>query len=346
MDQPFSLPGETVPIRSRSNSVSPIPEHESAWWKAQLEAELVSVHPHRQHQQQQQQPPSRGRLPPRRQSEWVGDRSDDLGSSASDDGSTVSYRQQTEMDELRDQLRAARRNLDAGERRERALRRELQRVEQLPSVGTGQRDPLPGGRASRERRRGDERHGQRQEPEAERGGAGGGVESLLTHTLGRGLMQSGLMETEQGREQVAKMLAEASRTAGSRAQQQREPPQQQQQQPPLPFARAPLPPPPSQRPHGAPPLGTPVASAPPSAPSTAHTSNALTPPAGVPPPAPRFVNQAEVSEVLSSLLDEVVQTDATRLVKDSVREVVARVMKADLARQPLESQYSSLYSSL
>ena len=121
MDPSFAppLPGAAVPLRPRSASGN---QQNVAWWKTQLEME---------HSRQQQQPP---RARPVSIHSGANGRPDAWSSEDEnafhDESETVYYA--TEVAALRDELRAARRKLDAGQRRERALRHALQKAK-VPS---------------------------------------------------------------------------------------------------------------------------------------------------------------------------------------------------------------------
>ena len=156
------LPGQAVPLRPRSP-----PPPMVAWWKEQLDAVPVP--------QGNAAAGSRHRR-----------RHDDYDSDASDVSMHSAKSLRDEADELREALRAARRQLDAGERRERALRRALKQNDLLP------------GEASPERR-------QQQRPTQPPIGQGGMLDQVL--------LQSGLLHTEEGRLQIAQPDAQRSAAA-------------------------------------------------------------------------------------------------------------------------------------
>ena len=99
------------------------PDQAVAWWKGQLEMEMEAA---REHSRQDRRRPHEQRRRRRHEEDYSED---------DDDYDGPNDRRQAEMDELRDALRAARRQLAAGERREKALRRDM-RSQGLP--------PLPG----------------------------------------------------------------------------------------------------------------------------------------------------------------------------------------------------------
>ena len=144
-----------------------------AWWKEQLETAGGRQPAQNSHR-------SRRRAP-----------SDEYDSEGSLDSRADSQAElRGEVDELRDALRAARRQLDAGERRERALRRALRRAD-LPPVaredGRGSSSAAAPAAAP---------------PNRLPLGSGG--------MLDQALMQSGLLNTEEGRLEIAQLLARAT----------------------------------------------------------------------------------------------------------------------------------------
>ena len=244
-----------------------------------------------------------------------------------------------EADELREALRAARRQLDAGERRERALRRALKQNDLLP------------GEASPERR-------QQQRPTQPPIGQGGMLDQVL--------LQSGLLHTEEGRLQIAQLLAKAT---GVNVE--------------APGSQAPLPPPPammmqsssssSQRRPGQMPAGfggseglhvpgfepspidvsnghplPPAASA-----SCLHSAAQAAPPAPLappPPPPPRPVgpvSDADVAATADALIELMVAEEARSVVKLSVRSAVQALLPAKKSKNKIDTgPYGLLYSAL
>jgi hypothetical protein len=192
------LPGQVPPFRGQDGP----PPAAVAWWKQQLERQ----------QEELGQNATRRRGTPR-----YGSGSDD------DDDLDVSdhrWRRASEVDALRDELRAARRKLDAGQRRERALRRALQHADAQPPLAPSAFEP-----DISDSRRPLSRPGPPRMPI----GTGG--------LLDQALMESGMLNTEEGRREVAEFLARATAISGV----------------PTPTARQPLPPPPAMQQHAHPP---------------------------------------------------------------------------------------------
>ena len=106
-----------------------------------------------------------------------------------------------ELSELRDALRAARRQLDAGERREKALRRAMRDREALSPVRRAASRPGSGDAHDAWRHDGDATRKARQ-------AAGAGL-------LEQALQESGLLASEAGRQTVAEFLAKAAASSGA-----------------------------------------------------------------------------------------------------------------------------------
>jgi hypothetical protein len=151
---------------------------------------------------------------------------DSLSGSGEDDDFDLRSAEAAEVARLREELRAARRRLDAGERRERALRRSMRETGLAPLPSNGQ-DGEPHTRAP-------PGFGMGLQGGGGLGLGGGGASRMPIGTgglLDKVLLESGMLATEEGRREVAELLARASAQPGA------EPP----------GVRAPLPPPPAMR---------------------------------------------------------------------------------------------------
>jgi hypothetical protein len=168
----ISLPGAAQPIRTDNQ---PPPPPMVAWWKEQLE--------------NQAQPPPQIKPGRNNRRQSASEYDSDESQARIADADLVD-----EVDELREALKAARRQLDAGERRERALRRALRRAD-LPPVGGGGAAAADEGASSRG-------------PRLPIGKGG---------LLDQALIQSGMLNTEEGRLQIAEMLARATQANGGGA---------------------------------------------------------------------------------------------------------------------------------
>ena len=251
-----------------------------------------------------------------------------------------------EADELREALRAARRQLDAGERRERALRRAVRRQDE-PSIEGEPRRRAP------------------QVPI----GQGGMLDQVL--------LQSGLLATEEGRLQLAQLLAKATGTNV-------EPPGSRAPLPPAPamiasadarmgMASMTMPPDarsnaPAFAPGGGVAFHLPGFEPPPvdisagfvgqpsSAPHPAALHGAPMMPAGMapppppPPPPPRLpVADDEISGAADALLELVVADEVRSVVKSGVRAMVQSLLPSKKAahKNKVDSgPYGLLYSAL
>ena len=284
------------------------PQPSTAWWKEQLEAQMEIAGALRR-AGLQKAPSNRRRGSHRR-------KYSESASDSEDYGNEHHYHRRETEEDLRDALRAARRQLDAGARREKALRRAL-RVTDLPPVSRptsrgDEGDAVQGAAATfDDAPRGDAARDARQQ-------AGAGL-------LNRMLMESGVLLTEEGREQVAELLAKAAMGRGSQA-------GALGQAPPL-SSRTPLPPPPSQPSSSHLPPRMPTATAgagvPPPAmlPSARASPPTLPSPAAVvPPPQPPPIELAALDAIFASLLDSVLSSEAPRLVKRCVRQAVQDII--------------------